>query len=67
MLKNKEKNEIPLCYKCGCVMKQLFFDKSEEVVGCKDLSKQKWDEGWKQNDNGIWQQRNCPLLKGKNE
>ena len=61
---------IPLCYKCLNKMVQLdLFDKEAmDIVGCKELSKKAWDEGYVLDEKlGILIQRNCPLDKPLNE
>lgn len=32
------------------------------IEGCKKMSKEKWDEGWRHDDDGHLHQHNCPLM-----
>ena len=52
--------EIPICSTCPRVIIQPQLNDgwgSEEVVGCQDLTKMEWTDGWKKG-----QQHNCPLI-----
>jgi len=37
--------------------------KKGELVGCKDLSKTKWDSGFAVDENNVFSQKNCPMIK----
>jgi len=72
-IKTPNGNHIPLCYKCPNSCLQDFFDvgkgetiRGSELVGCKKLGVEAWKKGWyRDKDDGLIWQHNCPLLKEK--
>jgi len=63
-------DRIPLCYKCSNRCLQDFFDvdkgeiiRGSELVGGKKLGVESWKKGWyRDKDDGLIWQHNCPLL-----
>ena len=55
---------IPVCMQCHnrVLGPPLGPGKGREVVGCKALTSEKWDEGWKDDVKGHLYQHNCPLI-----
>ena len=62
---NKEDINIPLCWKCSSkIMRRDSKDnRCAEIIGCKDITKEEWEEGNKKGEQGFFYQHNCPLFK----
>jgi len=60
---------IPLCYKCSSkIAVPSPKDKVGGVVpfilvGCTELTKEEWEAGNRESNDGIYYQHNCPLHK----
>lgn len=58
-------NQNKLCWNCPNRMVQLDFFGYDAIVGCKELTKSKWEEG-NYVEGGEVRQHNCPLDKPLN-
>jgi hypothetical protein len=64
----KSISNTPHCGRCdqgkfGPWKRNMTEKKDEKpIIGCRRLTKKKWDDGWRDDDDGKgWFQRNCPL------
>jgi len=55
---------IPFCAKCYSSETASNSNGSFRLVGCKELTKQEWEEGWKSDaGEAMPYQHNCPLMQ----
>jgi len=63
---------IPMCWKCadGVLGPPQGKLGGRELIGCKKLSQEQWQEGWRPEVGGSVLQHNCPIsliLRPKDE
>ena len=59
----ENKEEKPFCPKCDRSKMKKGKGKVKTLIGCKDLTKKQWEDGFTVDKDQKFSQKNCPELK----